>query len=123
MVGPLALVFACVAIGTVAELLMKVGMGQVGPIGRKELSRPAHTFLRVLTKPLILAAGLLYALGLLLWLAALSRLDLSLAMPVLGSTYATVPLAARLFLKEPVSRFRWLGIALIFAGVVLVARS
>ena len=123
MFGPLALVGVCVLIGTSCELLMKTGMGRVGRVGLIEAKRPLATFWRITSNPAILGAGVLYLLGLVLWLAALSQLDLSLALPVLGTTYATVPLMARLILGEPVSLRRWCGVVMIFTGVLLVARS
>ncbi|MBI3964277.1 MAG: EamA family transporter [Chloroflexi bacterium] len=98
-------------------------MTKVGRVGRPEARSPVATLWRVATTPAILIAGVLYVLGLVLWLAVLSQLDLSLAIPILGTSYATVPLAARVLLGERVSPIRWVGIGMIFAGVVLVARS
>jgi drug/metabolite transporter (DMT)-like permease len=117
------LVLGCVVIGVVAELLMKVGMSRVGRIEGADLARPLKLVRRMLREPRLPLAGALYAGGLLVWLAALSRLDLSVAVPVLGLNYALVPLAARVVLGEPVHRRRWLAIALIIVGVTIVASA
>lgn len=110
-------------IGVVAELLMKTGMARVGRIEGRDLARPWRVVWRMLRVPRLPLAGALYAGGLLVWLAALSRLDLSVAVPVLGLNYALVPLTARLLLREPVRGQRWLGIVVIVLGVALVASA
>lgn len=115
--------FACVGIGVVAELLMKTGMERVGRLEGADLKQPWLVVLRMLRQPRLPVAGVLYAGGLLVWLAALSRLDLSVAVPVLGLNYALVPLGARILLGEPVHRTRWVGIAIIILGVTIVASA
>lgn len=100
---------------------MKVGMSRIGRIEGADLARPLALVRRMAREPRLPLAGGLYAGGLLVWLAALSRLDLSVAVPVLGLNYALVPLAARIVLGEPVHRQRWMAIALIIVGVTIVA--
>jgi undecaprenyl phosphate-alpha-L-ara4N flippase subunit ArnE len=58
-----------------------------------------------------------------LWLFVLRNLPLSQAFPALGLTFALVPLASYYFLQEKVVFSQWLGIAIIVAGVVLVAQT
>ncbi|SRR5579883_2079338 len=58
-----------------------------------------------------------------LWLFVLRSLPLSQAFPALGLTFALVPLASYYFLREKVVFSQWLGIAIIVAGVVLVAQT
>jgi drug/metabolite transporter (DMT)-like permease len=58
-----------------------------------------------------------------LWLLALSGLAISYAFPLLSVGYVLVAVLARLFLAESVPPRRWLGIAIISFGVVLIARS
>jgi drug/metabolite transporter (DMT)-like permease len=54
---------------------------------------------------------------------ALSGADYSFVMPFSALTYALVPLLGFLFLGEHVPSLRWVGIVLIFFGVVLVNRT
>lgn len=73
----------------------------------------------MLTEPrLWLATGLLCA-NFIIWARALMLVDLSIAVPVINLSYAIVPVGAWLFLKEEISPQRWLGVALIFAGVMI----
>lgn len=58
-----------------------------------------------------------------LWLLALSGLNISYAFPLLSASYILVALLARLFLKENVSAMRWVSISVICLGVILIAWS
>lgn len=56
-----------------------------------------------------------------LWLVAISRLDLSLAYPLLALAFVLNPLLARLLLGENIPWERWVGILVICIGVVIVS--
>ena len=64
---------------------------------------------------------------LMLWLfshmALLSWADLSYVLPVTSIGYVLSALAGKLFLHESITGWRWAGIVLIVAGVLLVART
>jgi len=64
-----------------------------------------------------------YALSMVLWLLILSKIPLSLAYPMLGTSYILVVLSSQFILHEDVSIIRWLGTVIISAGVILVARG
>ncbi|MEP7361986.1 MAG: EamA family transporter [Acidobacteriota bacterium] len=49
--------------------------------------------------------------------------DLSFAVPVSAATIVLETLLARVLLSEPVGARRWMGTALVAAGVFLLARS
>ncbi len=57
------------------------------------------------------------------WSAVLSRIDLSVAVPVCSFSYITVPLVSAIFLGEHISHLRWFGITFILIGVFLVSLS
>ena len=57
------------------------------------------------------------------WSTVLSRIDLSVAVPVCSFSYISVPLVSLIFLHEKISVLRWMGISIILLGVVLVAVS
>jgi drug/metabolite transporter (DMT)-like permease len=58
-----------------------------------------------------------------MWSTILSRIDLSVAVPVCSFSYITVPLVSLLFLHEKISALRWTGIFIILFGVMLVSIS
>ena len=58
-----------------------------------------------------------------IWSTILSRIDLSVAVPVCSFSYITVPLVSLVFFNEKISILRWSGIFLILMGVILVSMS
>jgi undecaprenyl phosphate-alpha-L-ara4N flippase subunit ArnE len=68
----------------------------------------------------IAPAIVFHVLRIALWLWLLRRLPLGVALPLTGLTSVTIALAAGYIYREPVGRRRWTGIALVFAGFVMV---
>lgn len=62
-------------------------------------------------------------LSLVSWLIALRSIPLSTAFNFTGATHIIIPLAAWLFLGEHMHAQRWVGIALIFGGIIITARQ
>ncbi len=105
------------------QLFLKAGVSKGGPIGISFEGLLA-LIRRIFTTPLILAGYALGALTNLVWLAALSRFEISFAVPVMASLYFVFLLAASsLVLGESVGPNRWVGTLLIVAGMFLVGRK
>jgi undecaprenyl phosphate-alpha-L-ara4N flippase subunit ArnE len=68
-------------------------------------------------------AMLCLGLGALMWLFVLYYMDVSKAFPFLSLNFVAVMLISRLYLKEVISKQRWLGVAFISLGIVLVSLS
>jgi undecaprenyl phosphate-alpha-L-ara4N flippase subunit ArnE len=119
----LFLILASVSMGVSGQLCLKAGMDQVGLLSASGIGTAAQTALRVLTTPLVFLGLAFYALGAVFWLLVLSKLDLSLAYPMLALTYILIPLAAQFILGEQVPALRWLGVGIIFFGVMVVAQT
>jgi drug/metabolite transporter (DMT)-like permease len=64
----------------------------------------------------------LYVLATVSWLHVLRLLPLAIAYGLINVVHVLVPLGAWLLLHEAVSPRRWLGIALILAGLVALSR-
>lgn len=121
-----ALSFALVLVGVVlnaaAQLLLKAGtnaIGQfqfsadnLGPIGWK-----------VATQPFILGGLACYVVSVVVWILALSRVEVSVAYPMLSIGYVVNAAAAYFLFGEAVGPQRLVGIGVIIVGVYLVARS
>jgi drug/metabolite transporter (DMT)-like permease len=58
-----------------------------------------------------------------IWSTILSKIDLSVAVPVASFSYILVPLTSSVFLHENISSTRWLGIIFILIGVIFVSIS
>ncbi|MBI3454061.1 MAG: EamA family transporter [Rhodospirillales bacterium] len=54
------------------------------------------------------------------WLMILHRTPLSFAYPATALTYVTIMLASWLILNEEIDAWRWLGVTIIVAGVVML---
>ena len=109
----LALLGFCVAAETLQQLSFKVGAAR---------AEAAPRFARaIVLEPLVWVGLLIWAVESIAWVHVLERAPLTMAYPVMTLTYATVPLAGLLFLKERMTRRQMAGAGLIFGGVVLVA--
>jgi multidrug transporter EmrE-like cation transporter len=64
-----------------------------------------------------------YAVSVVFWILALSRVDVSIAYPMLSIGYVVNALAAWLLFSEQLNAARVTGIGVIILGVWLVARS
>lgn len=107
---------------TIAQLLMKKGLNQTG-IDSINFSNIAEFAARNAASPLVWLGIFVFVLNFFLWIAILSRVDLSIAMPVGSTSYIFVPIAAMIFLHENISLLRWAGIVLIVFGIHFVAQS
>ena len=58
-----------------------------------------------------------------IWSTILSRIDLSIAVPVASLSYILIPLVSIIFLNEKIVLLRWVGIFFILAGVIFVSMS
>jgi len=58
-----------------------------------------------------------------IWSSVLSKIDLSVAVPIASFSYILVPLISIIFLHEKISALRWLGIFFVLAGVIFVSIS
>ncbi len=123
MTVSLLLILMAVVIGVTGQLSLKAGMNHVGTIDGSSLAHPLETLSNVVRSPMVWVGLVLYGFGAVAWLIVLSRLDLSFAYPFLALSYAITPILAWRLLDEPVSALRWLGIAVIILGVVIVSRT
>jgi undecaprenyl phosphate-alpha-L-ara4N flippase subunit ArnE len=65
----------------------------------------------------------LFGVSAVFWLIVLSRVRLSVAYPMIGISYIAVVLFARYHLGEHVPTLRWIGVAVIAAGIAIIGFS
>ncbi len=99
------------------DVCLARGMKDFGPV---TLANWDH-LLASLWNPWIVAGICLLLLFLGSYLTALSWADLTYVLPATAMSYVLMALLGKFFLHETVSIWRWLGIALITAGVGFVA--
>lgn len=105
-----------------AQFMLKAGMSGLSR-GDAGAERSAlATGLHLATDKFILGGFMLYGLGAVIWLVVLAKWDVSKAYPLVGAGFAITAVFG-FMLGEQVSVARVVGIALICAGVAVVARS
>ena len=84
----------------------------------------AIVFFKIVFSSLFLWAGLLTVVTVfILWSLILSKIDLSVAVPIASFSYILVPTVSIIFLHEKITSARWLGVFFVLAGVVFVSIS
>lgn len=108
-----------IAFGVTANLLIKNG------ISRLNIDKifTVDSFLSLGASPYILAGIFCYGMGFLGYIYVLHKFPLHIVQTFSALAVIAVILASRFILKEPISVTRWIGIVLVFAGLILVGRS
>ena len=106
-----------ITFNAVGNILMKMGMLR---------GKPASNIMSFVTdmimNPVLIAGILCFALGLAAYCYVLTKLNLSVAYPIMTSVgYVIVIIASWLFLKETITVVQVAGFACIIAGVWMVA--
>lgn len=114
---PLALGLAlfCVLLSSAAQIAMKRGMSAPGS------GDLGSTYGQALSSPMVWLGLVLYGVSAVLWLWVLSRLDVSVAYPLVSLGFVVTLAAGVLWLGEPFSWLRVGGCTLIVVGVSLLA--
>ena len=116
------MVLVMVGLNSTGDMTTARAMRQVGDFS--ELRRRSGIFgvmIRVLTEPWFYLSLLAMTLSFFVMLAALSFIDLSVVIPASASlTFLLNLLGAKFFLKEHVSRRRWLSGILVLGGIILL---
>ena len=118
----LGLVLCGVALNAGAQLLLKEGANRVWPIelqAQALMSAARH----VAISPPIIGGLLCYVVSVVLWLVALTRVDVSVAYPMLSIGYVVNAVAAWWLFGESLTAMKLTGIAVIVAGVFILAGS
>ena len=105
-----------------AQLLLKAGTNSVGVFA---FSRDNFVPVgwELATEPHIIGGLGCYVISVIVWIMALSRVEVSIAYPMLSIGYVVNALAAWYLFGETVTLTRLAGIGIIIIGVYIVARS
>ena len=119
-IGSLALLLFAVAAAAVGQVMLKHGM-QIAS------SRVAETrgslAVAAATSPWVLLGLLVFGVSAVAWLAALSRVPLSVAYPFNALGYLCILTASVVVLHERANIFTWLGSILVVSGLIVVVLS
>jgi len=118
----LALVLTGVLLNAVAQLMLKAGTNAIGAF-QFSAANLGPIGCKVATQPFILGGLACYAVSVVVWILALSRVEVSIAYPMLSIGYVVNAVAAYFLFGEAVGVQRLVGIGVIIVGVYIVARS
>jgi len=119
---PFLLVLAGVLLNAVAQLLLKAGANAVGHF-EFTAANAIPVGVKLAMQPPIVGGLACYVVSVVVWVMALSRVEVSIAYPMLSLGYVVNAIAAHYLFGEAVSPMRVIGILVIIVGVVMVARS
>lgn len=116
------LILTGVLLNAVAQLLLKAGTNAVGHF-EFHLNNILPIGVKLAFQPFIMGGMACYAISLVVWIMALSRVPVSIAYPMLSIGYVINAFVAWQWLGEALTTQKLLGIAVIVIGVILVTRS
>ncbi|MBK7686639.1 MAG: EamA family transporter [Rhodocyclaceae bacterium] len=117
-----SLIITGVVLNAAAQLLLKAGTNAVGHF-EFQSQNIIPVGMQLAFQPFILGGMACYAISLVVWIMALSRVPVSIAYPMLAIGYLINALVAWQWLGEALSAQKLLGISFIIIGVVLITKS
>lgn len=112
-------VFGSILFAVVGHLLIKFGLNAVAKTAVLNEGL-VQRLLRYLLQPAVLLGLGIYAIGTLLWVFAVSKREISYLFPLSAMNYVLVAIGGMVLFGEGIPSSRWVGIAVVVAGVVLM---
>jgi multidrug transporter EmrE-like cation transporter len=116
------LIFVGVMLNAAAQILMKAGTNAIGHF-EFSMENVLPIGLKLATEWHIATALFCYALSVVVWILALSRVPVSIAFPMLSMAYVVNAVAAWYLLGEPFSSTKLVGMGVIILGVIIISRA
>jgi multidrug transporter EmrE-like cation transporter len=112
-------VFSSIILGAVGQVLMKLGTTM---LTEQEADTLVRKLLTLFLQPYVVGGLLCYGVSAVLWILALTRLQLSHAYPMVALGYVIVFILSVVLFKEAVTLHKLGGLILIVSGVLVLAR-
>ena len=116
------LIMLGVLLNAAAQLLLKAGTNAIGQF-EFSTANIVPVGMKLALEPHIMGGVACYVVSLVVWIMGLSRVEVSIAYPMLSVGYVLNAIAAWYLFGESFTAQKLIGIAFIVAGVFLVARS
>jgi multidrug transporter EmrE-like cation transporter len=117
-----SIILTGVMLNAIAQLALKASVKEMGVIGLN-FSSSFPAFLRLAFEPFLWVGLVCYGISVLVWILALSRVDVSIAYPMLSMGYIVNALLAWQLFGEAMNPARIIGMSIILLGVYVLARS
>ena len=105
---------------TFGQLLLKSSVNLLN-LHINTFKKAFHFTWKLLAIPKVWGGFLFSTASLVVWLFVLSKADLNFAFSLDSMRYILITLASGIFLKEKITRGRWLGVFCVVLGIALVA--
>jgi multidrug transporter EmrE-like cation transporter len=117
-----ALVITGVLLNAIAQLALKASVSETGVISL-DLPSLLSSASSLIVNVWLWLGLVCYGVSVVVWILALSRVDVSIAYPMLSIGYVLNAIAAWHLFDEPMGPGRLIGIGIIILGVYVLARS
>lgn len=117
-----AFIITGVLLNALAQLALKASVHDMGAIVIN-LDTLLPVAWRLARQPWLWAGLSCYAVSVVVWILALSRVDVTIAYPMLSIGYVVSAVAAWMLFGEALTTGRLTGIGVIIVGVCILARS
>jgi uncharacterized membrane protein len=118
----ISLIFLTSVFDTVNQLLLKTSINSL-ELNLNSIRKIIAFILKLLTIPRIWLGFFFCCMSLVVWLFVLSKADLNFSFSADSMHYILIALASRIFLKEKVGLWRWIGTTFIVIGIILLTYS
>ena len=118
-----SIIFSGVLLNAGAQLLLKAGARSIGSVSMSSGASIGAAAWSAATQPWIALGLLCYFVSAGLWIVALTRVDVTVAYPMLSLGYVIAAFFAWQLFGEALTTARLLGIFIILVGVVVLARG
>lgn len=116
-----AAALGAILLASCGHLLIKLGLNYAAPgVASSDL---LVRIVRYLVQPEVSAGLVTYGMGTVLWIVAVSRKNISFLYPLTALNYVIVCLGGKFLFSESISTGRWVGIAVVVAGIAMLQLS
>ena len=115
----LLIILVGILFASLGQVFWKIGMNAIGSINTLTVSDTVSIFSNIY----IFLGLVMYGLGTICWLIALSQKDLSYVYPFISLTFIIVLFLSYFVLKEQVSTARIVGTIVIILGLMIIVRN
>jgi multidrug transporter EmrE-like cation transporter len=122
MVMTITFILIATILGVVGQLLLKHGMTSMGTLDLVSTGVPT-IIARMGTSPWVIGGLAVYCTGTFFWLMVLNRVPLSYSYPFVALGIVVGMLASWGIYHEQIPPMRWVGLAIICSGLLIVART
>jgi len=110
-----------ITLNVFGQFFIKYGINKIGE--NLQNYRLVMKIYHLFTYPYIILGLFFYVISAFFWITALSKIELSIAYPMLSLGYILIMLISFFFLKEEINYYKILGTFFIILGIILIQKN